>query len=120
MRNEFGIMLDKNGYAPSVVDYYGTEMERCYNCDWKGDLVRHEVFGGSNRQKSKAYGVWVLLCPRCHIDLHHNPEKWKWLNVTAQRNAMAHYGWTIDDFRERFGKNYVEIQEHENRRLRFD
>lgn len=120
MRNEFGIMLDKNGYAPSVVDYYGTEMERCYNCDWKGDLVRHEVFGGSNRQKSKAYGVWVLLCPRCHIDLHHNPEKWKWLKVTAQRNAMAHYGWTIDDFRERFGKNYVEIQEHENRRLRFD
>ena len=117
MKNEYGITLDKNGYAPSVVDYYGTVIDRCYACDWRGDLVRHEVFNGSNRQKSKALGLWVLLCPRCHMDVHDHPDKWKWLKVTAQRQAMAHYGWTIEEFRERFGKNYVEIREQEDQRL---
>ena len=110
MINEFGTKLDSNGYAPSVVDYYGTVIERCYKCDWRGDLARHEIFGGANRKKSKAYGLWVLLCPRCHMDLHDNPDNWKWLKVVGQRQAMGHYGWSIDDFRERFGKNYVDIE----------
>lgn len=115
MTNEVGVMLDKNGYAPSVVDYYGTTFERCFLCDWRGDLVRHEIFGASNRQKSKAYGLWVLLCPRCHMELHNwdNRKNHKIMSPTrlkqlAQRNAMAHYGWSVEDWRERFGKNYLE------------
>ena len=100
--NEVGVMLDKNGYAPSVVDPYSDLSKRCYHCDWRGDLVRHEIFNASNRQKSKAYGLWIYLCPRCHMDLHDNPEKWKWLKVTGQRQAMAYYGWTIEDFRESY------------------
>ena len=35
MTNEYGVRLDSNGYAPSVVDYYGTVFERCFLCDWK-------------------------------------------------------------------------------------
>lgn len=109
MKNEYGITLDKNGYAPSVVDYYGDIFERCFLCDYRGDLARHEIFNGYNRQKSKALGLWVNLCPRCHMELHDHPDKARELKILAQRQAMAWYSWTIEDFRERFGKNYVEV-----------
>ena len=108
MRNEYGVTLDKNGYAPSVVDYYGTTIERCFLCDWTQDLVRREVFGASNRKKSKAYGLWVYLCPRCHMNLHDNPDDGRWLKKVAQAQAMAWYKWDIDEWRERFGKNYLD------------
>jgi len=114
MTNEYGVRLDSNGYAPSVVDYYGTVFERCFLCDWKGDLVRHEIFNASNRQKSKAYGLWVLLCPRCHMHVHDHPDEALILKKIAQRNAMAHYEWSIEEFRERFGKNYVEVPQQED------
>lgn len=109
MKNEFGITLDKNGYAPSVVDYYGTLAERCYLCEWRGDLARHEIFGSNNRQRSKAYGLWVLLCPRCHMEVHDHPDKYKQLKTVAERQALAYYDWTIEEWIERFGKNYVEV-----------
>ena len=107
MMNEFGTKLDANGYAPSIVDYYGTTIKRCYKCHWRGDLARHEIFNGANRQKSKAYGLWVLLCPRCHADLHDHPSNWKWLKVDGERQALAHYGWSVEEWIERFGKNYI-------------
>jgi hypothetical protein len=53
------LRLDRNGYAPSILQ---TE-ERCFLCgrtDRK--LDRHEPFGGPYRAKSKADGLWVLLC----------------------------------------------------------
>lgn len=109
--NEVGVMLDKNGYAPSIVDPYVDFDQRCFMCNYRGDLARHEIFNASNRQKSKAYGLWVYLCPRCHMEVHEHPELHSVtvLKRIAQWDAMAHYGWTIDDFRERFGKNYVEV-----------
>lgn len=109
MRNEYGVLLDRAGYAPSIVDYYSDIDKRCFLCNYRGDLVRHEPFNASNRQKSKALGIWVYLCPRCHMDLHDHPDAARQLKKIAQWNAMAHYGWTIEDFRERFGKNYVEV-----------
>lgn len=105
--NEVGVVLDKNGYAPSIVDPWVDFDQRCFMCNYRGDLARHEIFNASNRQKSKAYGLWVYLCPRCHMKVHEYPDLQ--LKKIAQWDAMAHYGWTIDDFRERFGKNYVEV-----------
>ncbi len=104
MTNEFGVKLDRNGYAPSVID----ETKVCFLCKKRGDLARHEVFHGANRQKSKAYGAWVHLCPKCHQELHgKDPEIDKCLHTKGQIKVMEHYGWSVDDFRERFGKNYV-------------
>ena len=107
MKNEYGITLDKNGYAPSVVDYYGDIFERCFLCDWRGDLARHEIFNGYNRQKSKALGLWVNLCPRCHMDLHEHPADYRWLKQQAQMKAMKAHDWTVEEFRNEFGKNYL-------------
>lgn len=53
-RNEFGVKLDKNGYAPSLFVH---EAFRCYRCGCFGDTARHEIFGGSRRKASKALGL---------------------------------------------------------------
>ena len=101
--------LDKNGYAPSILQ---DDLTRCYLCgrtDRK--LDRHEVYGAANRQKSKSYGLWVMLC---HEDCHQGPHgvhsdgaKATKLREESQAKAMSYYGWTTQDFRARFFKSYL-------------
>lgn len=104
MKNEYGVTLDRNGYAPCIMQ----KAERCYMCARSGDLQRHEIYGAANRDKSKAYGLWVLLCPECHDHLHFRDAMQKLeLREQGQIEAMQHYGWTKKEFLERFGKSYV-------------
>lgn len=90
--------------------------ERCYLCGRYacGDpLDKHHVFGGASRSKSEHYGLTVYLhhfC--CHIfgesAVHKNSEVDHSLKEEVQKLAMEHYGWTVDDFRAVFGKNYIQ------------
>ena len=98
--------MDRNGYNEQIVPSDG----RCQYCGKTNlPLQRHEVFHGPNRAKSKEFGCWVLLCFKCHMKLHHEEASIdRELKVWMQQNAMAHYGWTIEQFREVFGKNYLE------------
>lgn len=99
--------LDRNGYAPSIVQ---DDLSVCYRCGHNyGKLDRHEVFGASNRQKSKAYGLWVMLChDSCHLHgVHKEASEGLRLKRKAQQIAMEHYGWTTEDFIKLFGKNYI-------------
>lgn len=106
MENEFGVRLDSNGYAPSVIQPYDNGF--CFLCGKMGDLARHEVFHGASRNKSKELGCWVSLCPECHDELHKKDASIdRHLKLIGQRAAMLEYHWTVEDFRERFGKNYV-------------
>lgn len=60
--------LDRNGYAPSILD---TEQGVCFACGNYGDTARHEIYYGTgNRTVSKMTGLWVNLCPRCHRIVH--------------------------------------------------
>ena len=110
MKNEYGEPLDKNGYASSVFPqtccYYASERS-CTGTD----LVRHEVYhhdqGGATRAMSKRYGAWVTLCPVHHGYVHNFPQMTKELQREAQRRVMARYGWSEEDFRKRFAKNYL-------------
>ena len=113
MMNEYGERLDRNGYAPSIL-----QMDRggpyCYLCLRNGSadpLNRHEVFGGAYRQKSKRLGLWVYLCHEsCHQGpngVHRNPKLAHDLKQAAQRAAMEFYGWNVEDFIREFGKNYL-------------
>lgn len=105
MKNEYGVRLDRNGYAPSIMTAY--KDDACYLCDRMGDLARHEVFHGSNRAKSKELGLWVYLCPECHARLHAKDASLdRQLKQEGQRYAMFWYEWTVEEFRERFGRNY--------------
>lgn len=111
--NEYGELLNKNGYAPSVFPmdecYYANEKySACGGCT---DLVFHEVFhgdkGGATREQSKRYGAWVTLCPTHHGFVHNYPQFNKGLQRDAQRRVMERYGWDVDTFRKRFGKSYI-------------
>ena len=105
MKNEYGVPLDRNGYAPSVI----TDEQRCFICGRSGGkLDRHEVWHGAYRDKSKALGCWVPLCGECHDRLHHKGGGLDGeLKEKSQSIVMEHYGWEVAEFRSRFGKSYI-------------
>lgn len=112
MTNEYGAPLDRNGYAPSLLQ---TDLTVCYTCGRNGyadKLDRHEIFYGPFRQKSKRHGLWVMLChDRCHeygpLAVHNNSDKDEILKIKGENAAMQTYHWTTADFRREFGKNYL-------------
>ena len=89
-----------------------TDKDRCFMCGSYRWIEEHHVFGGNGRRElSEKYGLKVYLCHYCHNEppkgVHHNGETRKALQQFAQTEAMGHYGWTVDDFRNIFGKNYL-------------
>ena len=113
MKNEYGVTLDRNGYAPSIIP--GHDGYRCKLRARNGTadhLDRHEIFGGANREKSKKYGLWVYLCGwSCHRGnngVHRNRALDLAMKREAQRMAMERYGWTADEFRTVFRNNYLD------------
>lgn len=91
------------------------DKSRCYLCGGNGcgdPLDKHHVFNGAMRNKSEKYGLTVYLHhSKCHIfgkdSVHGNANINRKLQADAQRKAMQHYGWTEDDFRKLFYKNYL-------------
>lgn len=110
MQNEYGAPLDKNGYAPSIVQF---DLCACWRCgSMQEKLDRHEAFGGAYRQKSKRLGLWVMLCHNeCHIfgdyAAHNCAMTAHKIKQAAQKAAMQQYGWSTEDFIREFGKNYL-------------
>jgi hypothetical protein len=73
----------------------------------------HHVFNGTrNKKKSEKYGLKVYLHhSKCHIfgkdSVHGNAEVDKTLKAMVQKRAMQYYGWSVEDFINIFGKNYL-------------
>lgn len=100
--------LDRNGYAPSILQ---DDLTNCFLCGRRDrKLDRHEVFFGSYRCRSKADGLWVMLChEECHEGKNgaqYNREIRNELSAFAQTTAMEVYGWDIDEWRKRYGKDW--------------
>ena len=107
MTNDYGAKLDRNGYAPSIMQ---KDMSHCYlcgRCDQK--LDRHEPFKGAFKRKSASLGMWVSLChDRCHLGQAHNfPKVNEMLMMDAQRAAMKEYHWNTERFILEFGRNWL-------------
>lgn len=99
--------VDKNGYAPSILQE-AADYPCCYLCmKSAGKIDRHEVFGASNRGRSKSLGLWVNLCRSCHEGAHRNRETALLLKRIGQKAAMECYGLDIERFITEFGKNYL-------------
>lgn len=81
----------------------------CYQCGRENvPLERHHCLNNQpNRKLSEKYGLTVYLCPECHRTVHAEYGLREHLKQTAQRKAMKKYGWSVDDFRRIFGKNYL-------------
>ena len=89
--------------------------QKCFLCGgglWQESLDKHHIFGAANRDNSEKYGLTVYLHhSRCHIfgkmSVHANAKVNRKLQRYAQKKAMAYYGWSIEDFRNIFHKNYL-------------
>ena len=91
------------------------DYRKCFLCGRNGNgdpLDRHHIFSGAYRNKSEKYGLVVYLChSRCHIfgkyAVHNNGKTMQYLHEYGQRRAMAEQGWSVEEFREIFGSNYI-------------
>lgn len=91
------------------------DTSRCFLCGMIGyvdPLDKHHIFGGAMRSKSEKYGLFVYLHhDRCHIfgdnSVHKNARINRKLQAFAQKKAMEHYGWSVEDFIKEFYKNYL-------------
>lgn len=82
--------------------------KECYLTGRTFNLHKHHVFNGNPQRKlSEQYGLWVWLNAEVHEKVHADIEIRKWLKETAQLDAMRYYGWTEDEFREKFGRSYL-------------
>lgn len=83
----------------------------CFMCGKWAELEEHHLFGGARRPISDKYGLTVKLCRSCHQDApdsaHRSGETKLALHKYGQIKAMQEQGWNIEEFRERFGKNYL-------------
>lgn len=98
-------MADRNGYNPSIMQ---TDLGRCFICGRTDEkLDRHEIFGASNRRKSKRLGLWVMLCRQHHEDAHGYKPVMIALKQAGQIAAKHHYGWDNEIFMKEIGRNYL-------------
>ena len=72
---------------------------------------RHEIFYGSNRQKSIEDGLVIFLRPEDHNmgdnGIHKNREFDLYAKRKGQLRWMEFYGKTVEQFRKRYGKSYL-------------
>lgn len=106
MVNEYGVPLDRNGYAPSIAPH----TEGCDLCRRRDrPLQRHEPFQGAFRTRSKNLGCWFWVCDECHRRIHQKDARFRLeTKMLMQQLCMEHYGWTIEEFRANFGRNYLD------------
>ena len=89
--------------------------DECFICKRNrhaGRLERHHIFGGARRPLSERYGLVVTLCEACHRTaewaVHRDADTMQYLHEYGQRKAMKEQGWNAEQFRQVFGKNYLE------------
>lgn len=74
---------------------------------------RHEIFEGrnGNRDKSIEDGLVIFTTPQLHRtgkhSIHLAPKEWIWLKQLGETIWCEYYNKTIDDFIERYGRNYL-------------
>lgn len=90
-----------------------TDKKECHVCGDQRELERHHcLHGTSNRQKAEQDGLWVWLCPECHRGRWgvHGYDGYE-LSLSLKREAEAkwleHYGKTVEDWIDRYGKNFL-------------
>lgn len=91
------------------------DRSHCFLCGMNASfepLDEHHCFSGANRKNSEKYGLKVYLHhSSCHIfgkqSVHQNADTSKAIKQVAQKRAMEHYGWSVEDFIRIFGRNYL-------------
>lgn len=87
--------------------------ERCHRCGLEGQMAHHHLIPGKpGRQLSEQFGLVVPLCPKCHDFIHSGKpagvKALKQLRRYGQLKCMAEHNFTEEDFRQVFGKSYLD------------
>lgn len=84
---------------------FTSNLSDCFMCDLEDKKVKrsdlHEVYGGSNRQRSMKLGLVVPLCRKCHDDEEKILELRK---ICQQIYELDH---TREEFIDLIGKSYL-------------
>ena len=84
---------------------------KCELCGKYEALELHHIYGGARRKISDKYGAVIYLCHNCHNEppkgVHFNKEIRLQLQAETQEQLMDAYGWTVEEFRQIFGKSYI-------------
>ena len=80
----------------------------CALCGRYGRTEIHHVFEGrGRRQIAEEWGAVMEVCPICHSKIHARPQSYIWLKQKFQREIMARYGMTEEEFINRLGRSYL-------------
>ena len=83
----------------------------CCICKTRFNVEEHHLFGASNRNNSDRDGLTVYLCADCHRQhresVHQSGTVAQWAHMFGQVLWMLDTGLGVDDFRRRYGKNYL-------------
>ena len=92
--------LEKNRFS-----VFTDDLDHCIICKRKKDHL-HEIFFGSNRQKSMQYGFVIPVCTTCHTEMHINKEWQEYWHVKGQEYWEKNIS-SRKEFIEVFGRNYL-------------
>lgn len=93
------------GSKESIIHTENTES--CYLCGQYATDRHHVIHGTANRKLADKDGLTVMLCHSCHMKLHDKGNFDKELQKIGQKAWMEYYGKTANEFRKRYGKNYL-------------
>lgn len=72
---------------------------------------KHHVFGGANRKLSEKDGLFIYLRPEMHNmsnkGIHFDKNFMEDAHIAGQKAWMKYYNKTEEDFRQRYGRNYL-------------
>lgn len=86
------------------------DLETCYACGSMVNIELHEIYFGSQRERSKEYGLVVPLCPECHKGTYGvHGSRGKMLNVSLKEEGQIAFEkrYPATDFMAVFGRNYL-------------
>lgn len=89
---------------------------KCFICGRMGYVERHHIFGGTaNRRLSEVDGLVVYLCPDCHRNAQHAVHRCRAtmdsIHRYGQTKWMRETGGNEEEFRRRYGKTYLNLEE---------
>jgi hypothetical protein len=86
--------------------------EYCFLCKKRdvylyGTEVHHMIFGVAKRKLADQDGLTVHLCNYHHVMLHRHGDYKEELQQLAEKTWLEHYNKSVEDFIQRYGKNYL-------------
>ena len=85
--------------------------EFCYLCKQEGRYVKgtdsHHCLFGNKKKLADEDGLTVQLCHSHHMELHQHQYHQLELKQLAERAWLSYYGKTIEDWINRYGKNFL-------------